>query len=51
MKYFFHPFAEVELNDGIKYYEEHQKGLGQDFALEINLTIRRILLYSKHGLK
>lgn len=45
MKYFFHPQAELELISGIEYYEEHQKGLGKDFALEVNLTIERTLLY------
>jgi len=44
-KFSFHPEAESELHFSINYYEECQKGLGFDFAVEVNLTIERIMLY------
>jgi len=45
MKYSFHPYAAEELNQAIDYYEECEKGLGYDFALEIYTTIQNILCY------
>lgn len=43
MKYTFHPDAELEFEDAIKYYQEHQKGLGYDFSVEVYSAIKRIL--------
>lgn len=45
MKYSFHPEAEVEFNQAIDYYEDCQKGLGYDFALEVYESIERITSY------
>lgn len=42
MNYFFHPEAEVELNDAMEYYESCAFGLGYDFSIEVHSTIRRI---------
>lgn len=47
MNFSFHPEAQSELNNSIEYYESCQNGLGYDFALEVSLTIKRILLYPK----
>ena len=45
MKYLFHPDAENELNIAIDYYEECKKGLGIEFAKEIQKTIQRIIQF------
>jgi len=45
MKYFFHPDAENELNIAIDYYEECKKGLGIEFAKEVQKTIQRIIQF------
>jgi toxin ParE1/3/4 len=45
MNYFFHPEAEIEFIEAVEYYEDCQQGLGHDFAIEVNLTIERLLLY------
>lgn len=45
MRYSFHLEAEAEFVDAIDYYEECENGLGEDFALEINSTIRNILAF------
>ena len=45
MTYSFHPEAEAEFVDAIDYYEECENGLGEDFSLEINSTIRNILAF------
>lgn len=47
MKYSFHPEAEVEFIQSIDYYEECKKGLGYEFALEVYLTIQRVVSYPK----
>ncbi len=51
MNYKFHPEAETELGISISYYEKARKGLGFEFAVEVNLAIERILLYPFAGLK
>ena len=43
MKYSFHPFAIIELQEAINYYEELQSGLGLEFVREIFSTIQRII--------
>jgi toxin ParE1/3/4 len=45
MTYSFHPEAEAEFVDAINYYEECERGLGEDFSLEISSTIRNILAF------
>jgi len=45
MNFLFHPDAEAELLNAVDYYEDCQPGLGHDFALEVSLSIERILLY------
>ena len=47
MKYSFHPEAESEFIGAINYYEDKEKGLGYDFALEAYSTIQRILAHPK----
>ena len=47
MKYSFHPEAESEFIGAINYYEDKEKGLGYDFALEAYSTIQRILTHPK----
>ena len=45
MKFKFHPEAELELDEAVRYYEECQAGLGLDFAEEVYGTISRIAAY------
>jgi hypothetical protein len=45
MTFSFHPEAEREFNLAIDFYEDKEKGLGRDFALEIYSTVERILAY------
>ena len=47
MKFLFHPEAETEFAQAIEYYEEKEEGLGYDFAVEVYITIERILAYPK----
>jgi len=49
MTFSFHPEAEKELILAIDFYEEKEKGLGRDFALEIYSTVERILLTQMPG--
>ena len=41
MKFYFHPRANAELDEAIRYYETCQRGLGLDLAEEVYLAIRR----------
>ena len=41
MKYAFHPEAKSEFHRAIDYYEEGEKTLGQQFAVEVYVTIGR----------
>jgi len=45
MIFSFHPEAEAELNDAIDYYEDKERGLGYDFAVEVYATIQRITAF------
>lgn len=45
MTYSFHPEAETGFVEAINYYEGCEPGLGEDFALEVNSTIRNILAF------
>lgn len=43
MNYWFHPESEQEFSEAIDYYENHEEGLGFDFAVEVYATINRIV--------
>lgn len=45
MNFSFHPGAEQELDDSIRYYEECRTGLGMESAEEIYAAIARIIAY------
>ena len=45
MNFCFHPDAEEEFDDAVKYYEECQEGLGLEFAEEVYAAIARIIQY------
>jgi hypothetical protein len=47
MSFSFHPEAEIEFNDAIDYYEKIELGLGYDFAIEVNSTIKRTAVLPK----
>lgn len=47
MNYFFHPDAEVELDNAIEYYENCSVGLGYDFSIEVHAVIERICSFPK----
>jgi len=42
MNFFFHPKAEQEFDEAVRYYEDCQAGLGIEFAEEVYATIARI---------
>lgn len=41
MNFFFHPDAEIELEQAVNYYENVRQGLGFDFATEAYAAIKR----------
>ncbi|MCF6149634.1 MAG: type II toxin-antitoxin system RelE/ParE family toxin [Candidatus Kuenenia sp.] len=45
MNYSFHPEAETEFLEAIKYYEEKESGLGYDFAVEVYSAIERTIAF------
>ena len=45
MIFSFHPEAEAEFNDAIDYYEDKERGLSYDFAVEVYATIQRITAF------
>ena len=47
MTYSFHPDAEEEFFEAIKYYEGIEAGLGLDFAIEVYSAIQRCIAYPK----
>ncbi len=47
MNYSFHPEAEVEFTEAIDYYEERERGLGYDFAVEVYSAIERTIAFPK----
>ncbi|MBI5331351.1 MAG: type II toxin-antitoxin system RelE/ParE family toxin [Betaproteobacteria bacterium] len=47
MKFAFHPEAESEFFDAIRYYEECSPSLGLDFSAETHATIQRICAMPK----
>jgi len=47
MKFDFHPDADEELDEAVRYYEGCQPGLGLEFAEEVQAAIGRIIQYPK----
>ena len=45
MKFLFHPHADAEFDDAVRYYEQCQVGLGVEFAEEVYASIRRAVAY------
>ncbi len=45
MKFYFHPQANIELDEVVRYYENCQIGLGLEFAGEVYAAIQRIIEY------
>ena len=45
MTFSFHPEAEKEFLEAINYYENRERGLGYDFAIEVFATIQNIVIY------
>lgn len=45
MNFQFHPDAETELSEAIQYYEEVERGLGLDFAVEVYSSVQRAITY------
>ena len=45
MTFSFHPEADDEFREAIGYYETCQRGLGEEFYLEVHSTIDRILCF------
>jgi hypothetical protein len=42
MKHFFHPDAAIEFEESVRYYREQGLGLGERFATEVKIAIKRI---------
>ena len=42
MNFAFHPEAETEFLEAVNYYEDRERGLGYDFAIEVLATIQNI---------
>lgn len=45
MKFRFHPDAELEFIEGVKYYEDMDRGLGRDVAVEVYAAIERAVAH------
>jgi plasmid stabilization system protein ParE len=45
MTFRFHPRAEDEFDEAVRYYEERQPGLGLEFAEEVYAAIQRVSEY------
>jgi hypothetical protein len=45
MTFSFHPEAEAELFEAIRYYEDREQGLGYDFSIEVFAAIQNIVAY------
>jgi plasmid stabilization system protein ParE len=43
MTFDFHPEAEAEFEEAVAFYEDHEAGLGLDFAAEVREAIERAL--------
>ena len=49
MRFPFHPEADKEFDESVRYYENFRAGLGLEFAEEIYATIARISEYPNAG--
>jgi hypothetical protein len=45
MKFFFHELAQTEFDRAVEYYEGCRRGLGMEFAQEVQASIVRIIKY------
>ena len=45
MRFCFHPLADKEFDEAVRYYEDSQRGLGLEFAEEVYGAIERISEY------
>jgi len=45
MRYYFHPRADEEFDEAVRYYEDCQAGLGLEFAEEVYAAIGRVAEY------
>lgn len=45
MSFYFHPDAEAELNEAIRFHEDIEPWLGQDFAFEVYSAVQRAIAY------
>lgn len=45
MRFYFHEFAEVELDRAVQFYEDCRRGLGLEFAQEVYAAIARVTQY------
>jgi toxin ParE1/3/4 len=45
MRFFFHPQADEDFDEALRYYEDCQPGLGLDFAEEVYAAIARVCEY------
>jgi toxin ParE1/3/4 len=45
MKFTFHPEAEQEFIEAVKYYEHAEPGIGRRFTMEVYATIQNIMTY------
>jgi hypothetical protein len=42
MRFYFHPLADTEFDEAIRYYEQCEPGLGLELAEEVYSAIRRV---------
>lgn len=49
MRYEFHPEAEVDFIETVRYYETQAPGLGERFAAEVQHAIEQLLMHPKIG--
>lgn len=45
MRFYFHPLADEEFDEAVRYYERCRSGLGVEFAEEVYATVARISEY------
>lgn len=45
MSFHFHPDAEAELHEAVRYYDDVKLGFGQDFAVEVYSAIQRAMAH------
>mgnify|MGYP001582050563 CR=1 FL=1 len=43
MRHVFHPEAAAEFEEAVRFYRERGRGLGQRFAAEVRVAIRKVL--------